>query len=103
MLTITDKAVSVLSGLCIEEALALRISVNAGSCAGIRYDMNLQDKASDEDEILYFGPLQVLIAPSSAMWLTGVTIDYVEGSDGPGFQFDAPVLAAGCSCANRRE
>lgn len=101
MLTITDKAVSVLSSLCAEDALALRISVNAGSCAGIQYGMSLEDQPADNDEVLTFGALKVFVDPPSTMWLTGVKVDYVDGADGAGFKFESPAQAAKCSCSGK--
>lgn len=101
MLTISDKAVSVLSALCAEEALALRISVNAGSCTGVQYDMSLEDEQADTDEVLTFGDLKVLIDPPSTMWLTGVNVDYVESGEGAGFKFENPAQAAKCSCTGK--
>lgn len=98
MLTITDKAVSVLSSLCAEQAASLRISVNAGSCSGIQYDMSLEDEPADNDEVLTFGSLKVLVDPPSTMWLTGVKVDYVDDGNGAGFKFENPAQAKKCAC-----
>jgi iron-sulfur cluster assembly protein len=101
MLTLTDRAVSVLSALCAEEALGLRISVNAGSCSGLQYGMSLEEEPTVDDEILTFGELRVFIDPPSTMWLTGVKVDYIESGAGAGFQFENPAQAAKCSCSGK--
>lgn len=99
MLTLTDRAVSVLKSLCAEEALGLRITVNSSGCSGIQYGMALEEAPTAEDEVLTFDELKVFIDPPSSMWLTGVTVDYVEGDQGAGFQFDNPANQSKCSCS----
>ncbi|MGE4278493.1 MAG: HesB/IscA family protein [Magnetospirillum sp.] len=101
MLTMTDRAVSVLSALCAEEALGLRISVNNSGCSGIQYGMSLEEQPAQGDEVLTFGDLKVYVDAPSAMWLTGVQVDYVEGEEGAGFQFDNPAAAGKCSCSGK--
>lgn len=101
MLILTDRAQSVLSALCAEEAMALRISVNASGCSGLQYGMALEEEPGAGDEVLTFGELKVFVDPPSSLWLTGVTVDYVEGEEGAGFQFDNPATASKCSCSGK--
>lgn len=101
MLTLTDRAVSVLKSLCAEEALGLRISVNSSSCSGIQYGMSLEETPGADDEVLTFDELKVFVDPPSSMWLTGVTVDYVEGEEGAGFQFNNPASESKCSCSGK--
>ena len=101
MLTLTDRAVSVLKSICAEEALGLRITVNNSGCSGIQYGMSLEEQPGQGDEVLTFDDLKVFIDPPSAMWLTGVNVDYVEGEEGAGFRFDNPAAGDKCSCSGK--
>jgi iron-sulfur cluster assembly protein len=103
MLTLTDKAVTVIRDVCKGEYRGLRIMVQKG-CSGFSYNMGLEDDATGDDQVLDFSDIKVFLDPASALWLTGATMDYVdESSMGSGFVFDnpntPPPAAAGCSCA----
>jgi iron-sulfur cluster assembly protein len=103
MLTLTDKAIGVIRDVCRGESLGLRIMVQKG-CSSFSYNMGLEETAAEDDQILEFSGVRVFIDPSSALWLTGATMDYVDNSSmGSGFVFDnpntPPPVAAGCSCA----
>ncbi|CAA7620981.1 Protein aq_1857 [Candidatus Terasakiella magnetica] len=104
MLTLTDKAVAVIKEVCKDEYQGLRIVVNKG-CSGFSYDMGLEDAAAQGDQVLEFSDIKVFVDAASALWLTGASMDYVEGSSmGSGFVFDnpntpPPAAAGGCSCA----
>jgi iron-sulfur cluster assembly protein len=101
MLTLTDRAVSVLSSLCAQETASLRISANSNACAGIQYAMSLEDHPGEQDEVLTFGELQVFVDRMSTLWLTGVKVDYVEDESTPGFRFEPPPSATKCSCSGK--
>ena len=97
MLTLTDRAVSVLKTVCADQAL--RIGVVTGGCAGLQYRMGLEREAAADDEVLEMAGIRVLVDPPSTMWLTGVVVDFVEGDEGGGFVFTNPNSAGKCSCA----
>jgi iron-sulfur cluster assembly protein len=105
MLTLTDKAIDTIRDVCKGEFLGLRIMVQMG-CSGFSYNMGLEDAATEDDQVLEFSDVKVFVDPSSALWLTGATMDYVDNSSmGSGFVFDNPntpppaAAKGGCSCA----
>ena len=106
MLNLTDKAVEVIRDVCQGEYKGLRIMVQKG-CSGFSYNMGLEEAAAEDDQVLDFADVKVFVDPSSALWLTGATMDYVDNSSmGTGFVFDnpntpAPASGGGCSCSSK--
>jgi iron-sulfur cluster assembly protein len=98
MLTLTDRAVSVLKTVCADDA-GLRIGVVTGGCAGLQYRMGLEREAGADDEVLDLEGVRVFVDRPSTLWLTGVVVDFVETEDGGGFVFNNPNTAGKCSCA----
>jgi iron-sulfur cluster assembly protein len=76
----------------------LRIMVEAGGCAGLKYKMGLVADVKEEDVTVEQGGVKVFIDPSSVPLLEGTTIDFVIGMEGSGFVFDNPQAKSSCSC-----
>ncbi len=100
MLTLTDRAVSVLKTVCTPATPALRIGVVTEGCSGLQYRMALETAPGSDDEVLDLAGLTVLIDPPSSMWLTGVTVDFVDGAEGGGFVFNNPNAQGKCACSS---
>jgi iron-sulfur cluster assembly accessory protein len=76
----------------------LRLFVEGGGCAGFSYAFSFDDKKEDDTVIPQNG-FEVVIDPASAMYLTGASVDFVEGMDGAGFKIDNPNAGGGhCGC-----
>lgn len=101
MLSITENARAAIQ-TAIEGAgrpiAGLRIMVQAGGCAGLRYGMALELSQAPDDEVVEADGVTVLIDPVSRGYLDGATIDFVTKLDGSGFIFDNPNAAGGCGC-----
>jgi iron-sulfur cluster assembly protein len=100
MLTLTDRAVSVLKTVFAEDSQGLRIGVATGGCAGVQYSMGLENEAGEDDEVLDLSGVRVFVAKPSTMFLAGVVVDFVEGEGGGGFTFTNPNAPAKCSCSS---
>lgn len=101
MLEVTDSARSaMLTAIAGAErpVAGLRIMVESGGCAGLRYGMALELAAEPEDAALEFDGLTVLIDPESRSYLDGVTVDFVSDLEGAGFVFNNPNARGGCGC-----
>ncbi len=105
MMTLSNKAIDVIRDVCGADFQGLRILVQKG-CSGFSYNMGLEEKAEDEDLVLDFAGVKVFLDKSSALWLAGAKMDYVDNSSmGSGFVFDnpnappPPSATGGCSCA----
>jgi iron-sulfur cluster assembly accessory protein len=76
----------------------LRIMVESGGCAGLRYGMALELAVEPDDARIELDGLTVLVDPESRALLEGVTVDFVSDLEGAGFVFDNPNARAACGC-----
>ena len=76
----------------------LRLMVQSGGCAGLKYGMALELEAQADDAVVTAGDVTVLIDPTSQTHLAGTTIDFVEGLEGTGFVFNNPNATNACGC-----
>jgi len=76
----------------------LRIMVESGGCAGLKYKMGLVAAVEDADVTVEHNGVKVFIDPTSIPYLEGTTVDFVIGMEGSGFVFDNPQAKSGCSC-----
>lgn len=78
----------------------LRIKVNGGGCTGLTYGMTAEETPSENDEVLEYQGLKVLVDKNDAPILNGTTIDYKQSLMGGGFQIDNPNAIASCGCGS---
>lgn len=101
MLTMTDSAVTQLRQLLKKEPnpdQALRVYVSPGGCSGFSYGMQLDDERADDDTVLTFGDVTVVVDELSLPQLQGAQIDYVNALMGGGFVVQNPNATKTCSC-----
>src|SRR5690606_8442071 len=82
MITLTDTAAAKVKSLIDEEgeaALALRVAVRPGGCSGFSYEMFFDTDVADDDKVLTYGDVRVLVDSSSAVMLEGATLDFKDG------------------------
>src|SRR6195256_6817861 len=58
--------------------LALRIAVQPGGCAGLKYNLFFDDRTMDGDLNGDFGGVRLTVDRMSAPYVTGATIDFVD-------------------------
>lgn len=99
MPTVTPGAVATIRRVLDEnpEARGLRIQVESGGCAGLRYGMGLEAAADPSDRVVEVGGVRIFLDPDSARLLTGAVVDFVENEEGAGFRFDNPTALDACS------
>jgi iron-sulfur cluster assembly protein len=78
----------------------LRVFVSGGGCSGMQYGMALEAEARPYDHVLEEGGVKVFIDPTSMMYLTGATIDYVDSLMGGGFSIENPNAVSSCGCGH---
>ncbi|MCY4493965.1 MAG: iron-sulfur cluster insertion protein ErpA [Acidimicrobiaceae bacterium] len=101
MITLTDSAVSKVDEFLTaegEDGLALRVSVRPGGCSGFSYEMYFDNEKASDDMAVAFGPVDVVVDPSSAQLLEGATLDYEDGLTDAGFAIDNPNAQRTCGC-----
>ena len=101
VLTLTDNAAAKVAELIAQECephLALRVSVKAGGCSGMTYEMFFDARSNPEDREVVFGTVTVRVDPASAVHLAGATLEYNTGLQGAGFHIDNPNAKRSCGC-----
>ena len=78
----------------------LRIGVAGGGCSGFQYSMSFENAAGMMDKVCRFEDLKVFVDATSAMYLNGCTVDYVETLEAAGFKFDNPQEKSTCCCGS---
>jgi iron-sulfur cluster assembly protein len=75
----------------------LRIGVKGGGCSGFTYVLGF-DEMKDEDEIYEIDGLKIFMNKAHALYLLGMEIDWVDGLNNRGFQFNNPNATDTCGC-----
>jgi iron-sulfur cluster assembly accessory protein len=79
----------------------LRVAVVGGGCSGFSYRMAFENQVNEGNDNVYeFDGLKVMVDQMSAMYLDGVSIDYIETLEGAGFKFSNPNVKSTCGCGS---
>jgi iron-sulfur cluster assembly accessory protein len=78
----------------------LRIGVVGGGCSGFSYSMSFENGAGVMDKVYTFEDLKVFVDATSAMYLNGCVVDYVETLEAAGFKFENPNVKSTCGCGS---
>jgi iron-sulfur cluster assembly accessory protein len=104
VVTLTPPAVEMVKRIRAKEGLpdghALRVAVVGGGCSGFSYQLDFDDQTQDGDEIIEYEGVQVRVDPTSAQYLKGIQIDYVNSLSGGGFKFLNPNAKHTCGCGS---
>ena len=80
--------------------LCLRIAVQPGGCAGLRYQLFFDDRSLDGDLTRDFGGVALAVDRMSAPYVEGATIDFVDTIEKQGFTIDNPNATGSCACGD---
>ena len=100
---LTEAAASKAKALLEQEGrddLSLRIAVQPGGCAGLRYQLFFDDRSLDGDVVDDFGGIKLAVDRMSVPYLTGASIDFVDSIEKQGFTIDNPNAAGSCACGD---
>jgi iron-sulfur cluster assembly protein len=76
----------------------LRISVEAGGCSGLSYEMGFVAEQTESDHVFDFEGLKVLVDRKTLPYINGLTLDFSPRMVNGGFQFSNPVAKRSCGC-----
>ncbi len=102
-LTLTPKAVAKVKEIMAQQdpqPAGLRVGVVGGGCSGFSYSMAFENAAGMMDKVIEVDGLKVFVDATSAMYLQGATVDYVETLEGAGFKFENPNVKSTCGCGS---
>lgn len=79
---------------------ALRVAVQPGGCAGLRYALYFDDRKLDDDHIEAMHGVEIRVDKMSAPYLRGARIDYLDTLEQSGFTIDNPNSKGTCACGD---
>lgn len=100
---LTDSAAAKAKALLDQEGrndMALRIEVQPGGCAGLRYQLYFDDRTLDGDIVDDFSGVKLAVDRMSAPYMKGATIDFVDSIEKQGFTIDNPNATGSCACGD---
>lgn len=80
--------------------LSLRIAVQPGGCAGLRYQLYFDDRTLDGDKVDSIDGVNLVVDKMSVPYLTGAKIDFSDTIESQGFTIDNPNAGGSCACGD---
>ena len=75
-----------------------RISIDGGGCQGFSYKFDFDDKISENDKVLDFNEVKILIDSTSLEFVNDAKLDFVEDMIGSYFKISNPNATSTCGC-----
>ena len=88
------------------ENMVLRVRVKGGGCAGLSYELELDQKANidpENDKTFFQYAVTVVVDKKSYLYLNGSTIDYAVEGLRAGFRINNPNATSSCGCGISHE
>ena len=79
---------------------SLRIAVQPGGCAGLRYALYFDDRQMEGDLVSTVGDLEIRVDKMSAPYLAGAEVDWIDGLQQSGFTINNPNAKGTCACGD---
>ncbi len=76
----------------------LRVFISGGGCGGFQYGMAFENQSEEGDFVFESSGVRIYLDSSSAMYLEGTTVDYVDSLMGGGFRIENPNATSSCAC-----
>ncbi len=100
---LTDTAVSKVRHLLQAEGrddLRLRVAVQPGGCSGLIYQLFFDETLEENDAVVDFDGVKVVVDPMSIPYLDGASIDFEDSIQKQGFTIDNPNASGSCACGD---
>ena len=78
----------------------LRVFVAGGGCSGLQYGMAFEAQPREFDTVVNQNGIRLFIDPTSLMYLSGASIDFIDSLMGGGFKIDNPNAISSCGCGS---
>ncbi len=75
-----------------------RISIDGGGCQGFSYKFDFDDKISENDKVLDYDEVKILIDSTSLGFINDAKLDFVEDMIGSYFKVSNPKATSTCGC-----
>lgn len=101
LVNLTPLAATKLQQVLTEKNLGgygLRVFISGGGCSGYQYGMAFENTTEEGDFVFESNGVRVYLDSTSAMYLDGALVDYVDSLMGGGFRIENPNAVSTCSC-----
>ena len=75
-----------------------RISIDGGGCQGFSYKFDFDDKVRENDKVLDYNEVKILIDSTSLEFINDAKLDFVEDMIGSYFKISNPKATSTCGC-----
>lgn len=102
MITVTERAKEKIEKLIAEDSKPVdsfvRVGVEGGGCSGLSYQLVFDNQLQPEDKIFEDKGVKIVVNKKSFLYLVGTELDFTDGLNGKGFQFNNPNATRTCGC-----
>ncbi len=76
----------------------IRVGVEGGGCSGLTYKLEFDNQMKPDDKIFEDRGMKIVCDKKSFLYLIGTELDFTDGLNGKGFQFNNPNASRTCGC-----
>ncbi len=102
MITVTEKAraraIELIRTEQRPEDSFIRVGVQGGGCSGLSYSLEFDNQLKPDDKIFEDKGIKIVCDKKSFLYLEGTQLDFSDGLNGKGFQFNNPNASRTCGC-----
>ena len=102
MITVTEKAKDKALILMGDEGHKadsfIRVGVEGGGCSGLSYKLEFDNQLRPDDKVFEDKGIRIVCDRKSFLYLVGTELDFSDGLNGKGFQFNNPNASRTCGC-----
>lgn len=101
--SLTDQAAQKVRSLLDQEGrddLRLRVAVQPGGCSGLIYQLFFDERLMEDDLVVDFSGVEVVVDKMSSPYLEGATVDFEDTIQKQGFTIDNPNAQGSCACGD---
>ena len=102
MLFVSDSAKEKITDLLQDEdkgpGYFVRVAVKAGGGSGLSYEMTFDNESQAEDEVFEDKGIKIVTDSRSILYLLNTTLNFSDGLNGKGFEFQNPNATRSCGC-----
>jgi iron-sulfur cluster assembly protein len=101
MITVSQTAAKRVKSLIEESGFStpyLRVAVKGGGCSGLSYDLSFDTEKREKDTLIEDKEVKILVDNKSLLYLVGTELNFSDGLNGRGFEFQNPNASRTCGC-----
>jgi iron-sulfur cluster assembly protein len=104
-MTVTDEAAEQIRAIMATrpDAVALKIGLKKGGCAGMEYTLEWASEIGKFDEVVDTKGVKLLIDPMAVMYMFGTEMDWQVDKFAAQFVFNNPNQTSACGCGESVE